>query len=653
MASNFQPILSQSGPAEVPQTPVAGIDTSGIATTFSSLFKNKQAGKIQAQKDQNTVDKASLFNNLLSLQMMREDANIEQQQVDADLATIRSDSIPDSQQQDELKRIASRLQDLYSIKTQGVGNDNVFNLRKLDLYQQALTRNPMLGDELNTLFNGDISSAKTSADTTQSIGSSGDKIPEIMSYLRNKHGDGNFGLREYEETRKTFSMVANYEFNKRLGNIKATELVNNYGHIVDLNMADWADQIKKLAGPGSVLSVENMTKAKNDLFTAHQKAMMDIDEVISKEQSQGRIIESSDRDAIYKAVDDKFKFYASLLDGKDWYTNLDKFTTAKKQIIENNLPFVFQKLPGWAGTTGGDYLTFIEILKDERLKAVATASGQQYLEDLHTDASKLIASGIDYIIGIGNGNGIFKDPGMQQVANMISTAMINKSVDGTDVPDQVPDRWVKYLADNTTNKNGLDPLPADILDAVRVLQNEDYTKKMSQKLTSSGRAELKLTTRDYLSTTANRIAGYTEQAAEVGRNVIVYDPAKERFLVDLRGKGTGSFIKAPAELNKYVELANELIKMSRNPVLDGIAPSKEEVLNTINSSIAKVKGSEIDKSSNIISGTTDTAVLDKKVDTSFTSDIFPDTGFNPDFKDVTPEQKDKIVQHYLDQLNNK
>ena len=74
------------------------------------------------------------------------------------------------------------------MKSQGIGSDSEFKLRRNALFQTALSENPELSAAFNSLFNGSVSQIPE--------GSSNEE-QKVTSILNSRYGDA-WGINEYE-----------------------------------------------------------------------------------------------------------------------------------------------------------------------------------------------------------------------------------------------------------------------------------------------------------------------------------------------------------------------------------------------------------------------------------------------------------------------
>jgi len=609
--STFQPLLSSpSGSGGYPSGAIAPLNISGTVNTLNSMFTNRAANRKQAIKNQVSADQAGVSSDLIDLHQQREIGNLESERVGNDLRALRGDDTPDAEQAVEFGKINERLKQLEAFKTQGLGNDTVFRIRKNSLYKEALTNNPLLGDSLNTLFNGEISDQDTSS---MSQGKK-DVSPEITSELTKRHGEGNWGIEEYERLQKQSAQVANFNFNKTLGTIKASDAMNNYGHNIDLAAKGWAETVLTQAGASNTLTPENMLEAERSLDIISQTARKDLQDMITADQANGTFYDPAQLKAMYGAIDDKIKIYSDMLEGKDFAENLKTFIEVSNNIVDNNKPWLLKQTAAWQAA-GFNPKTLFDIVKDSTTKSVVAAISAPWINDLNATPDDVIAMGINFLMGLDTGGRSFQDPtlqamqkridevggvasqfpGIKKVAEVVATTGIKQSAD---FPEEGKLKWVEFLSNNTTAKDGVPALSGDIIDGAQLLIDEDFSANLMEDLPAAGRARLKNSTRSWVSNATGHLSSFSKQLAEVGREFLEYDFEAEQFVISLAGKeanvpGLGNVAPdVPNPVKGWVDLINHMLTLADNPHMDGVVPTKQEILKSVNNKLVIPLGGE-------------------------------------------------------------
>ena len=580
----FQPILSDIGPAEISQQRLPTVDVSPIGNAIKSFAKIR-ADKAENAKDlRNTEDLATLQIGLLDLQNERERTNQFEEDLRTELSTLRNDNIIDDNQFNEFKRVETKLEALKSMKSQGIGSDREFRVRRNALFQTALSENPALASAFNSLFNGQVSQVPESqADIEEQ---------QITSVLRKRYGD-NYGLAEYEALLGEATLLQTAKMEKELGTITASQLSSKIPSLVSTINRDWTIDLVKKLGAGNVLSVEEEATKEQELIIGREQAHQQLDEWIASAQQNNKIFTNEQITGLKAQVDREYEQKLSLLKGKDVQTRAKVLLNLENYALQNNLPPMFKyftQVDSAGGTLGMQNM--LQILLNPGLKERLTVIGRGYLKNIDVDIDQVIGQAYTLML---TGQEV-SDPGLKDIQTVLAGSIIKSQK----ASPEVVSTFINNTADKVKDSSGA-IVPGNIKEAAKVLNSKGLARGFVENMSTADKNALENQTGRWTTVAVNDTI---QKLVETGKAELVgYDAAKNEFFI----QGGAKFREEAAvpevayfltRLQSGIDNMNAMLDLSDNPYMKGLTPTADSILGEWNKQFEKTFSQQEDQSTN-------------------------------------------------------
>lgn len=577
MAETFQPQLNAPSHTRYPSGYYEPADYSIVSKVLGNVIDNRDAA-LKAQKKLNEDQAVSgAYGQLLELQNEVDTLKGREQDTLRGIDSLMVDGISES----ERPAFEKYQQDLKLIKdarSQGVLNENQYRIRARKILIEANSLAPGIAPALQAMEGSKLKMPEATTEEAK-------LYSNVITQVEAEFGPGNATPENIKYMIDRNRTLANYDERLKAGNMTAANLIATVGPMYQTfsnDVANWALNVYNQKG---VLEDSDIAEYQSRMMVARQSAQQYLRKTITEGQAKGQVFDVALVNQMMSALDSEHQFLTGITDGKDLGSRLKYLNEVQQLTFATQNPWLSAAMTDAAKSgTGYNMLqVMIGMMKDPEFKQAFTALGNEWANGINFSPEELIAKTFNMMV-----NGWEpKDPIIKKLQATVADQYLKQGITDPKINlSGAKNSFIEEALKDQEGKVATGNIPSAIKSYVD--KPDSYKRAFVANLSDTERTR----TRNLMMSMSTATMAELERVfvESDGQISVAGSTAEGAFRPVASTKESGrnkgdSVIRA----KKLSNALNDLLRLARDPNYVGIAPTEEDIFNSVTRALAKAK----------------------------------------------------------------
>jgi hypothetical protein len=567
MASNFQPLLQGSGGAP---SPVSGRYSNAISLP-TGFFDDLQRKRVKDAKDEAELAAQTDLNEFAGFALGERVKTLEHsknlQTSLEGISAIEQDGRITAEEEADYAKFNKLLEQERQAARQG--QDPLVRSARIAVKAKSLIdKNTFATKDILALLNGPLGQQEGGVKQSQ-------ELTTIMNDVRRRYGP-DFSQQDVSNHMMMMQDIALSEQRLLAGQMSAGQIKTQVpGRFEELATAGLRT-LNTAYNTKGFYDPSDMQAYTAEINTIKDRIKQDIRQgLIERNARTGEVLSETERQALFKTVDDSAEYYLSQLgEGKDFVSRVKLLVETQDLMFSSQKTFFMKFLKEADSLAGiGGMNGFISLMKSPETKAIISKIADKgFLDQFDGDVDKVIASMYKLILSDAD----VTDPGLKKVqatiaSRLIMAGQVSKTGKEENKVIDIFDDIIKRSRDNTVLGAA-----RNVDAAVDSLMAPKFKEKLTAGLRENGDVAA---AKNKITSWSNSLLNHNAELLSDDRGA-VYSSIKDKFVPVSREVRAGS--RNISKSQKTAESLNKLLELHSDPSWAPIVGSREEFLSLVN-----------------------------------------------------------------------